>query len=377
MDAKEAFVALNMMEHLGPIRVRLLLDQFGDAPSILKAPTGLLRRVPGLGDAAVQSLVRWEKEVDLSAEMARIQAFGCRIVTQADDEYPALLKQIYDPPVVLYVKGPIAARPGIALVGTRQATPYGREVARRLARQLSAAGLTTVSGGARGVDTAAHHGALSVGGATVAVLGTGINQVFPPENSELFSRLASEGALVTQFPFNRPADRQSFPIRNRIVAGMTLGTIVVEANQTSGALITADFACEYGRQVFAVPGRIDSPRSRGCHDLLRKGAALCESVDDVLRELEFLLPSHQRHEAKRDLSEEREVENPATQPTGLELSAEEQALYDAIPEGAPVHLDHLVRHYGDQASSLLGTLLRLEMKRVIRQRPGRWFERRV
>ena len=157
------------------------------------------------------------------------------------------------------------------MVGSRMTTHYGIEVARKLAYQLAYLGVTVVSGGARGIDTAAHQGALSGKGRTIAVLGTGINLVFPPENAELFERIAANGAVITQFPFNRPADKQSFPIRNRIVAGMTLGTVVVEANLTSGALITANFATEYGRQVFAVPGRIDSPRSKGCHDLIKKG----------------------------------------------------------------------------------------------------------
>jgi len=372
MDAKEAFVALNMIEHLGPIRVRQLLDEFGDAPSVLKAPASSLRRVPGLGSAAVEALVHWEKEVDWEGELKRIQAFGCRILTQDDSEYPSLLSQIHDPPIVLYVKGALPANPFLAIVGTRQATPYGQETARRLSRQLAHAGMTPISGGARGIDTAAHLGALSVGGTTVAVLGTGINLVFPPENADLFARVAESGAVMTQFPFNRPPDRQSFPIRNRIVAGMSLGTIVIEANLSSGALITADFACEYGRQVFAVPGRIDSPRSRGCHELLRKGAALCESVDDVYRELEFLLPSHERPVAGIRAGEAA-LETPAG---SVSLPSEEQAVFDAIPQGAPIHLDQLVRNCGDSASGLLSLLFRLEMKRVIRQRPGRWFERR-
>src|SRR4029079_7610801 len=164
------------------------------------------------------------------------------------------------------------------------------EVARKLSYQLAYIGVSVVSGGARGIDTAAHQGALSAKGRTVAVLGTGINIVFPSENAELFERVAANGAVITQFPFNRTADKQSFPIRNRIVAGMTSGTVVVEANLTSGALITSNFAIEYGRQVFAVPGRIDSPRSKGCHELIRTGAKLCEGAEDILSEFEYLFP---------------------------------------------------------------------------------------
>jgi DNA processing protein len=197
---------------------------------------------------------------------------------------------------VLYVKGALTEKDNnaVAMVGSRMTTHYGLEVARKLAYQLAYVGVTVVSGGARGIDTAAHQGALTAKGRTVVVLGNGINIVFPSENAQLFERVASNGAVITQFPFNRIADKQSFPIRNRIVAGMTLGTVVVEANLTSGALITANFAVEYGRQVFAVPGRIDSPRSKGCHDLIKKGAKLCEGAEDILSEFEYLFPPGNR-----------------------------------------------------------------------------------
>src|SRR5207302_3483839 len=193
-----------------------------------------------------------------------------------DEDYPELLRQIYDPPIVLYVKGRLSAKDknSVAMVGSRRTTHYGLETARRLAYQLAYVGVTVVSGGARGIDTAAHQGSLSAKGRTIAVLGTGINIIFPAENADLFERIAANGAVMTQFPFNRSADKQSFPIRNRIVAGMTLGTVVVEANMTSGALITAGMAVDNGRQLFAVPGRIDSPPSKWCHDLVQKGAQL-------------------------------------------------------------------------------------------------------
>ena len=228
--------------------------------------------------------------------MKRIGEYGCHVLTQSDEEYPELLRQIYDPPVVLYVKGRLLAgdKNSVAIVGSRMTTHYGIEVARKLAYQLAYVGVTVVSGGARGIDTAAHQGTLSAKGRTVAVLGTGINLVFPAENAELFERIAGKGAVITQFPFNRKADKQSFPIRNRIVAGMTLGTVVVEANLTSGALITANMAVEQGRQVFAVPGRIDSPRSKGCHELIKKGAKLCEGAEDILSEFEYLFPASNR-----------------------------------------------------------------------------------
>jgi len=252
----------------------------------------------------------------------------------------------------------------VAIVGSRQTTHYGIETARRLAYQLAYVGVTVVSGGARGIDTAAHQGVLAAKGRTVAVLGTGINLVFPPENAELFERIAASGAVITQFPFNRPADRQSFPIRNRIVAGMTLGTVVVEANLTSGALITSNFATEYGRQVFAVPGRIDSPRSKGCHDLIKKGAKLCEGAEDILSEFEYLFPVSNRP--------------PSAGETGvlpaLTLSENEQKVYDALSE-EELSTDDVIRRSGLPSSAVSVALLSLEMKRVVKQLPGKLFVR--
>ena len=275
MDSREALVALNMIDGVGPVRVRQLLGHFAEAADILRASRAQLQKVQGIGPEITSAIAGWEKTVDLKGELERIQQFGCHIVIQSDENYPELLKQIYDPPVVLYVKGELAAKDknSVAIVGSRMTTHYGMEVARKLAYQLAYIGVTIVSGGARGIDSGAHLGALNAKGRTIAVLGTGINLIFPAENAELFERIAAQGALITQFPFNRKPDKQSFPIRNRLVAGMTLGTVVVEANLTSGALITARMANDNGRQVFAVPGRIGSPRSKGCHGRIKNGGA--------------------------------------------------------------------------------------------------------
>lgn len=366
MDEREALVALNMVEHVGPVRVRQLLEFFGDAPSILKASKSQLLSVRGIGEEVADSILRWEKTVDLSGELKRIEQFGCHVVIQSDENYPELLRQIYDPPIVLYVKGSLTAQDknSVALVGSRMTTPYGMETARKFAYQLGYIGVTVVSGGARGIDTAAHQGAMTAKGRTVAVLGNGINIVFPTENKELFERIAEKGAVITQFPFNRKADKQSFPIRNRIVAGMTLGTVVVEANLSSGALITANFAVEYGRQIFAVPGRIDSPRSKGCHDLIKKGAKLCEGAEDILSEFEYLFPSSNRPAS---------VAETGVLPT-LTLSENEQKVYDLLSE-EETGIDDVIRKSGLHSSTVSVALLSLEMKRLIRQLPGKYFVR--
>jgi len=369
MDSREAFIALNLIDGVGPVRARSLLEYFGDAPQILAASKAELLRVRSIGDDTADKIASWEKTVDLAGELKRIADFGCHVLISSDDNYPAPLREIYDPPLVLYVKGELTAKDknAIALVGSRMTTHYGIETARKLAYQLAYTGVTVVSGGARGIDTAAHQGALSGKGRTVAVLGTGINLVWPPENAELFERIAAHGAVISQFPFNRPADKQSFPIRNRIVAGMTLGTVVVEANLSSGALITANLATEYGRQIFAVPGRIDSPRSKGCHDLIKKGAKLCEGVEDILSEFEYLFPASNQP--------------PSAGATGvlpaLELNANEQAVFAALPAADETGIDEIIRASGLPSSAVNVALFGLEMKRLVRQLPGKVFVRHL
>ena len=366
MNTTEALVALNMIEHVGPVRARSLLEHFGDAPKILAASKSSLLRVRNIGDETAEAIANWEKTIDLAGELKRISDFGCHVLVQSDENYPAMLREIYDPPLVLYVKGELTAKDknAVAMVGSRSTTHYGIETARKLAYQLAYVGVTVVSGGARGIDTASHQGAMAAKGRTVAVLGTGINLIFPPENADLFGRIAENGAVLTQFPFNRNGDRQSFAIRNRIIAGMTLGTVVVEADLHSGALITSNFATEYGRQVFAVPGRIDSPRSKGCHDLIKKGAKLCEGAEDILSEFEYLFPGSNRP--------------PSPGETGvlpaLELSENEQKVYDALDDEER-SIDEVIRKSGLPSSAVSVALLSLEMKRVVKQLPGKLFVR--
>ncbi len=367
MDSREALIALNMIEGVGPVRARSLLEHFGDAPQILAASKHELTRVHNIGEDTAENIFNWEKSTDLAGELKRIADFGCHVLISSDGNYPPSLREIYDPPLVLYVWGNLTPKDknAVAMVGSRMTTHYGIETARKLAYQLAYTGVTVVSGGARGIDTAAHQGALSAKGRTITVLGTGINLIFPPENAELFKRIAANGAVITQFPFNRPADKQSFPIRNRIVAGMTLGTVVVEANLTSGSLITANFATEYGRQVFAVPGRIDSPRSKGCHDLIKKGAKLCEGVEDILSEFEYLFPASNRP--------------PTAGETGvlpaLELNENEQKVLTAMKADDEMSIDEIIRASGLPSSAVSVALFSLEMKRLVKQLPGKMFVR--
>jgi DNA processing protein len=366
MNSREALVALNMIPNVGPVRYRQLLEFFGDAVSILTAPKQKLLQVRSVNETTADSIATWESHTDLAGELRRIKEFDCQIVIPEDENYPELLKQIYDPPLLLYVKGTLGPRDknSVAIVGSRMTTSYGMNTARKFGYQLAFMGVTVVSGGARGIDTAAHQGALSAKGRTIAVLGTGINQVFPSENASLFEKIISNGALVTQFAFNRPADKQSFPIRNRIVAGMTLGTVVVEANLTSGALITANFAVEYGRQVFAVPGQIDSPRSKGCHDLIKKGAKLCESAEDIVTEFEYLFPTTNKTSGN--------LASGAL--PGLTLSDNEKAIYETL-RSEELYIDDVIEKTGLPASAVSVGLLTLEMKKLVKQMPGKLFSR--
>ena len=360
MDSREALVALNLLPDIGPVRVRNLLSRFGSAQAVLAATQADLSQVDKVGFKAANNIIRWRELIDLDGELRRIDQFGANIVTTDDSEYPALLRHIYDPPLVLYVRGTLRPEDAyaIAMVGTRQSTLYGRQITERLARQLAASGVTVVSGGARGIDSASHEGALQSGGRTIAVLGTGLDIVYPAENVKLYQRIAEQGAVITQFPFGRKGDKQSFPIRNRIVAGMTQGTVVVEANRASGALITANFAAEYGRTVYAVPGRVDSPRSAGCHDLIKDGARLCESAEDVLAEFAHLQAIE---------PEEPEIPMPT-------LSHPEQQVFHVLTH-EEMQQDEIICRSELPAAQVSVILLQLEMKKLVQQHPGRLFTR--
>ena len=364
MNSREAYIALNMIDHVGPVRVKRLLERFGQPQAILAAGARELMQVEGVGPEVAKAITAWQSQADLDGELKRIADFGARVLTLDDPEYPANLRQIYDPPLALYVKGTLEPRDkhAIAIVGSRQTTYYGLECARKLGYQLAYAGMTVVSGLARGIDTAAHQGALAASGRTFAVLGTGLDVVYPPENGALYEKIAASGAVMTQFPFGVRPDTQHFPLRNRIVSGLSLGAIVVEAGIGSGALITANMALDQGRQVFAVPGKIDSPQSKGCHRLIKSGAKLVEDAEDIFSEFEDLFPKSSRPDAP-----------PADAPA-LELPEAEQKVFDAVGTDE-TDLDQIIRQSGLTSADVFATLLRLEMKRRVRQLPGKRFVR--
>lgn len=287
MENRRARLILNAIPNVGPVTLRRLLDTFGGSPeTILRTPKARLMAVRGVGDAIAGTIADWKTHFDAEREERRMAERGVQFLIPEDPGYPALLKEIYDPPIGLYTLGEYrpAAR-CVAIVGTRRPTLYGKSLAREISGGLARAGWCVVSGLARGVDTEAHRGALDAGGKTIAVLGCGADIVYPPENLALYREIAASGAVMSEFPLGRAADKRTFPMRNRIVAGMCKAVVVIESDADGGSLITARFAADMNRSVCAFPGRVDQATSRGCHALIREGAILVTSVEEILEEL--------------------------------------------------------------------------------------------
>jgi DNA processing protein len=372
MTSREAYIALNMIDGVGPVRLRALRDQFGTPEAILSAPKQELMRVDGVGEDVARNIAGWREQIDLDAELQRIEKGNVRVVTCDDPEYPKNLREIYDPPLVLYVKGTLKEGEALAIgvVGSRRTTLYGQDMARKLAFQLARLGVTVVSGLARGIDTAVHNGALQAKGRTVAVIGCGIDVVYPAENKKLADEIAEKGgAVVTEFPFGVKPDKQNFPMRNRIISGWSMGVVVVEANVKSGALITAGQAAEQGRQVFAVPGRADSILSRGTNKLIKDGAKLTEDVEDILSEFEYLLPKQSVETAATDAA------GRGAKPVLKFSEIEEKVIAQMSREETGI--DDIIRSSGLTSAAVSATLLGLEMKRVVRQLPGKLYVRNL
>ena len=373
-DELTTWIALTSVEGVGSVAFRNLLSVYGSPRRVFEAALPELEQAAGLNHKTARNIKEFRGWERARAELARAEREGVSIVTCRDPAYPERLRRIYDPPPLLYIKGRLdAAEIPVAVVGSRNASPYGRYVTERLCRELPQRGVTVVSGLARGIDTCAHRGALAGRGRTIAVMGCGIDVVYPPENRKLHGEIASSGAVVTEFPFGTEPDRPHFPARNRIISGLSLGVLIVEAGEKSGSLITARCALDQNREVFAVPGSIDLPGSRGVNRLLRQGAKLVENVEDILEEI---LPQIERPTAARpDATEEipaRAEGAPAGTP-GLEaLTDQESRLLRFVTE-TPQDADTLINRTGLAAAEALSLLLSLELKGYIRQLPGKRF----
>lgn len=366
MTRLQSLLALNLLPKLGPVRIRRLLERFGDAEAVFQASESRLVSVKGVGPDLARIIRHWEDHVDLAAEEEAIAQRGLAILTEDDDLWPPTLRQLPDGPVLLYVWGEITARDhhAIAMVGSRKATHYGRSCTQKFAFQLAHAGFTIVSGLARGIDTAAHEGALAANGRTVAVLGSGLGQLYPPENMALAERIADgHGAVVSEFSLDTVPDTQTFPQRNRIVAGWSEALVVVECPARSGALITANLAGEYGKHVFAIPGNIDRPSSEGCNELIRTGAILVTDGSQVLDELAQL---------PLDARSTPPLHQPDAQPDLPHLTEEESQVLAQL-DREQRSIDQIIQDSGLPASTVAATLLRLEMKRLAKQLPGSYF----
>ncbi len=354
-----------MLPKIGPVRVRRLLEAFGNPETILGAAKDRLMRVDGIGEETAKILHGWQDHTDPVSEMEEAAKRGIAIVTQADADYPAPLRDSYDPPLLLYVWGKLEARDkhAISVVGSRRATIYGKQATKKLSYQLAQSGFTIISGLARGIDTAAHEAAIAANGRTIAVLGSGHGQLFPQENLALAEKIASGfGAVVSEFPIHTSPDKQTFPMRNRIVAAWARAVLVVECPAWSGSLITANLASEYGKPIFAVPGPIDKPTSAGCNQLIRDGATLVADASHILDDLGEL-PFARKADPSEPIA-------------GLpELPEEEATVFAAVTsDESPVDL--IIERSGLPAHTVTATLMKLEMRRLVRAFPGFRYARR-
>ncbi len=376
----QAFLVLNALPDIGPITTNRLLAAFGEDPRrLFDAPVAELEAVKGVGPKISGNLRNWRELVNLPKELARLAQAGATFVTSRDPAYPPLLRELADAPLGLYRRGDYSFdAPCVAIVGSRRTTLYGQSVAKKLGYELARLGFCVVSGLARGIDTFAHEGALEAGGRTAAVLGNGIDIIYPPENLKLYQRIEeSGGAILTEFPFGRRADKQSFAMRNRIVAGMSRAVIVVESDVSGGSMITAKFAGEQGRLVFAVPGRIDQPTSAGCHQLIRDGATLLTSVDDVLSEFNYLQgfgPGGVAPVAGAGDAAAPKSAPGATPPATL--TPDEAKVFACFAGGALLAPDALVAATGLASHTLSSTLMMLELKRLVVRRADGTYEAR-
>ena len=356
------WLALNYLSAIGPVLARRLLSAFGDPGNIFSMSLDELRKVEGVGENRAQSIVSFNKWDTVRKEIDNTEKNNIRLITVNDDRYPAGLRRIHSAPIVLYVKGDIAEadKYAVSLVGSRNATIYGMNIAEKISHKLASIGITVISGMARGIDTASHRGALRAGGRTIAVLGSGIDVPYPSSNRGLMERIASSGSVISEFPMGTPPNRENFPRRNRIISGLSLGVIVIEATLDSGSLITVGYALEQGKDVFAVPGNITSGNSRGTNDLIKKGAKLVENAEEVINELGPQLKGIIREDKSGNRG------------PGSSLTEDEKALFSYL-SSEPKHVDSIIRETDMATGRALSILLNLELKGVIRQTEGKHF----
>ena len=370
MDQYYPWFFLKSVPGIGNLLFRRLLERFSHPEKVLAASQGSLMAVQGISPKLARAILNHKMPVHVLDDMKAARQSGFTISTFADEDYPALLRHIPDPPPLLYVYGELPqGERNVAVVGSRSATYYGLETTFNICRNLAQQGITVVSGMARGIDTRAHQGAMDGGGKTVAVMGCGLGKVYPRGSEVLYHKIAQNGAVVSEFPVGSEPEARHFPVRNRIISGMCLATVVVEAAHKSGSLITANLAAEQGREVFAVPGSVESHKSTGTNRLIKQGAGLVENAGDILDALALAwnAPQAQSATAGDDPLED--------DPISLEgLAEEEKTVLEALGP-YPIHIDVLVQRLGMPVGGLSAALLQLELKGLVRQEPGKLFSR--
>jgi DNA processing protein len=367
-DIIKYWIALKSIAGIGNITFPALVDRFGSLPAIFTAPVSKLIETPGISKNIATTIAGFNNWKKVKEELELIDKNEIIIITYQDELYPIKLNHIYDRPPFLYVRGNLNKDDtNIAIVGSRLASTYGKYTTERISRELALKGLTIVSGMARGIDSTAHRGALAAHGRTVAVLGSGLDVIYPPENKKLFAEIVENGAVISEFPLGTPPRSANFPTRNRIISGMSYGVVIVEAGEKSGSLITARLALEQGREVFAVPGSIDAAGSRGTNKLIKQGAKLIENTDDILEEIlpqvekTLVLKPHSIANSEAIAAKSSEI-----------FSAVDQKIIDFI-SGGRVHIDDLISSTGLSSADILSALTMLELKGFVQQHPGKLF----
>ncbi|MDD5546781.1 MAG: DNA-processing protein DprA [Candidatus Omnitrophica bacterium] len=366
MNEKELLIVLNCIPDIGFIRFNNLMRHFGAVEKIFSAAKAELAKVDQIGPKVSSAIISCDKDKILRDELKYIDRRNVKVISCLDKDYPMNLKDIYDPPIILYVKGELTAedRYSIGIVGSRRASRYGLQTAERLGYELAARGMTVVSGLARGIDAAGHKGALKAKGRTIAVLGSGLANIYPEEHTGLAEEISKNGAVVSEFPMAMEPYKDNFPRRNRIISGLSLGVVVVEAAKNSGALITTDFALEQGKELFAVPGQARAATAAGTNMLIRQGARLVESADDVIEELGDVIRGHMKAERP---------EEPEHIPCGL--GRQEEDVFVRL-SGTPVNIDEIVDGTGLPVAEVMHSLTKLEIKGIIAQLPGKSYVRK-
>lgn len=362
------WIALKSIKGIGYVSFPALVDRFGSPSAVFGASVSELQQTEGISRHIAEAIVYFRAWDKVKVELELINKNKVKIVTYHDELYPGPLLNVYDRPPYIYVRGNLSNEDiNIAIVGSRTASTYGKYTTERISRELALQGVTVVSGMARGIDSSAHRGAITAHGRTVAILGSGLDVIYPPENKKLFADIIENGAVISEFPMGTPPRSTNFPARNRIISGMSYGVVIVEAGEKSGSLITARLALEQGREVFAVPGSIDSAGSRGANKLIKQGAKLIENTEDILEEI---LPQIEQKKPVKGFSAPETLN--ASIPRVEKLNAAEQKLYDLISKKR-MHIDDLISLTGSSSADILSTLTTMELKGIIRQHPGKFF----